>query len=68
VAKKLGIEQALGTDFLGKLALWQIIARVIEQGSRLSAIWLAQTHAAADVLNLTRGFDEDDWYAKTFTY
>ena len=36
--------------FRGKLALWQIIARVIDQGSRLSAVRLAQTHAACEVL------------------
>ncbi|MBE7548116.1 MAG: hypothetical protein HS127_13605 [Planctomycetia bacterium] len=31
VAKELGIE-ALGKDFEGKLALWQVMARVIGQG------------------------------------
>jgi len=62
VAKGLGIETVLGTDFAGKLALWQVIARVIDQGSRLSAVRLAKTHAIADVLNLTRGFDENDLY------
>ncbi len=34
VAKELGIEEALGRDFQGKLALWQVMARVIDQGSR----------------------------------
>ena len=61
-ARRLGIETALGTDFAGKLALWQVIARVIDQGSRLSAVRLAQTHAACEVLQLSRGFDEDDLY------
>ena len=61
-ARRLGIETALGTDFAGKLALWQIIARVIDQGSRLSAVRLAQTHAACEVLQLSRGFDENDLY------
>ena len=32
----------------GKLALWQVIARVIDQGSRLSAVRLAGTHAACE--------------------
>src|SRR5215475_10423604 len=36
VARRLGIEKALGTTRDGKLALWQVIARVIDQGSRLS--------------------------------
>src|SRR5574337_447271 len=45
VAKSLGIEKALGTSTEGKLAFWQVIARVIGQGSRLSAVRLAQTRS-----------------------
>ena len=63
VARRLGIAQALGNSFSGKLALWQVIARVIEQGSRLSAVRLAQTHAAGEVLGIPRGFDEAALYA-----
>ena len=37
-AERLGIHKALGADFSGKLAFWQVIARVIDQGSRLSAV------------------------------
>lgn len=62
IAKRNGIERALGKGFAGKLAMWQVIARVIEQGSRLSAVRLAQTHAACDVLDISRGFDENDLY------
>ena len=62
VAKRLGIQKALGTGCAGKLAMWQLIARGMEQGSRLSAVRLAQTHAACDVLDLGRGFDENDLY------
>lgn len=62
VARRLGIEKALGSNFAGKLALWQVIARVIDQGSRLSAVRLAQTHAMGDVLNIKRGFDENNLY------
>ena len=61
VARRLGIEQALGTTRDGKLALWQVIARVIDQGSRLSAVRLAMSHAACDVLGLGP-FDEDALY------
>jgi transposase len=61
VARQLGIEQALGPSRQGRLALWQVIARVIDQGSRLSAVRLATTHAACDVLGLGR-FDEEDLY------
>ncbi len=61
VARRLGIAQALGTTREGKLALWQVIARVIDQGSRLSAVRLAMSHAACDVLGLGT-FDEDALY------
>src|SRR5499427_5732509 len=61
VARRLGIEQALGTTREGKLALWQVVARVIDQGSRLSAVRLAMAHAACDVLGLGT-FDEDALY------
>jgi len=69
VARRLGIEKALGTTRAGKLALWQVVARVIDQGSRLSAVRLAMSHAACDVLGLDT-FDEDtlyenlDWLAR----
>src|SRR5262249_41297534 len=45
----------------GKLALWQVIARVIDPGSRLSAVRLAMPHAACDVLGVGP-FDEDALY------
>jgi len=61
VARRLGIEQALGPTREGKLALWQVIARVIDQGSRLSAVRLAMAHAACDVLGVGP-FDEDALY------
>src|SRR5262249_47826592 len=68
VARRLGIEQALGTTRDGKLALWQVIARVLDQGSRLSAVRLAMAHAACDILGVGT-FDEEalsenlDWLA-----
>ena len=61
IARRLGIEKALGTTREGKLALWQVIARVIDQGSRLSAVRLAMSHAACDVLGLD-AFDEEALY------
>ena len=54
--------KVLGNDFNGQLALWQVLARVLEQGSRLSAVRLAQVHAACDVIGIRRGFDENDLY------
>ena len=61
IAQRLGIAQVLGATREGKLALWQVIARVIDQGSRLSAVRLAMSHAACDVLGLDT-FDEDALY------
>jgi len=61
VARRLGIDKALGTTCEGKLALWQVMARVIAQGSRLSAVRLAMAHAACDVLGLD-AFDEEALY------
>jgi len=62
IARELGIADALGHTRDGKLALWQVIARVIDQGSRLSAVRLATTHAACEILGLG-AFNEDDLYA-----
>lgn len=62
IARRLGIEKALGTKRAGKLALWQVAARVMEQGSRLSAVRLAQTHAVCDILAIRQKFNEDHLY------
>ena len=62
LAVELGLVAALGPSRQGKLALWQVIARVIDQGSRLSAVRLAGSHAACDVLGLGN-FNEEDLYA-----
>ena len=56
IAERLGIVNALGDDFQGKLALWQVCARVIEQGSRLSAVRMANLHAAVSILQFNKGF------------
>ena len=62
MARRLGIIRALSTTREGKLALWQIMARVIDQGSRLSAVRLAGSHAACDLLDLG-SFHEEDLYS-----
>ena len=61
VAQRIGLVEALGSTQDGKRALWQVFARVLEQGSRLSAVRLANAHAACDILEL-EDFDEDDLY------
>jgi len=62
LARELGVVAALGSDRHGKLALWQVIARVLDQGSRLSAVRLAGGRAVGAALGMI-GFDEDDLYA-----
>jgi transposase len=62
LAGRLGIVDGLGRSREGKLALWQIMARVIDQGSRLSAVRLASRHTCCDVLNLD-SFNEEDLYS-----
>ena len=61
LAKRLGIVSALGNSREAKLVLWLVCAAVMEQGSRLSATRLAQSHAVCDLLNLD-SFNEDHLY------
>ena len=62
LARKLGIKKALGPGHMGKLALWQVIARVLDQGSRLSSVRLAKRSSAAGLLGFETGFCEHDLY------
>jgi len=62
IASRLGVTAALGNSRQGKLALWQVIARVIDQGSRLSAVRFGTNHGACDVLDL-EAFHEEHLYA-----
>jgi transposase len=62
IASRLGIPAAIGNDVHGKLALWQIYARVLEQGSRLSAVRMANLHAATSILQIEQSFTENDLY------
>ena len=61
IAGRLGIAKALGFDRDGKLALIQVIARIVDQGSRLSAVRFAQSHAVCEVVGIDK-LDEDDLY------
>jgi transposase len=62
LAERIGLARALGYHRQGRLALWQIMARLIGQGSRLSAVRLAESHAACDLLGLDV-FNEDHLYS-----
>ena len=59
VAKSMGLVRALGNSREGKLALFQIFARVIDQGSRLSAVRLCTSHDIEGVLSLSSVSEED---------
>lgn len=62
LSKKIGVVEALGEDFNGQLAIWQVLARVLEQGSRLSATRISNIYDFASIIDLKRGFDENDLY------
>lgn len=62
IARRCGITQSLGSGREANLALWQIVARLIDQGSRLSAVRLHQTHALAEAIGLKKGFSEEALY------
>jgi hypothetical protein len=49
----------LGSTRQGKLALWRMIARVVDPGSRFSAVRLAARRSRCGILGLER-FNEDD--------
>lgn len=61
LAKRLGIAAVLGTSRTALLVLWLICARIIDQGSRLSAVRLANKHAITELMGLSP-FDEDNLY------
>jgi len=61
IADRVGLRKTLGNSQQGRRVLWQIMARLIAQGSRLSAVRLAQEHAACEILGLA-DFDENDLY------
>ena len=61
LSERIGLVKALGHHREGRLALWQVIARLINQGSRLSAVRLAESHGACDILGLD-SFNEDNLY------
>ena len=61
LAERLGIADVLGRDSQGKLALWQVLARLIGQGSRLKAVRLACSHAGCEIIGL-KSLNEDDLY------
>jgi len=63
IADRIGITAVLGKCQMALLVLWMVFARIINQGSRLSAVRLAQTHAACDILNIQQEFNEDHLYS-----
>jgi transposase len=61
IAQRLGITKALGSDTQAKLALLQVFARIIDQGSRLSAVRFAKRHAVCELIGINK-LNEDDLY------
>ena len=62
IAQRIGLVKALGNQRNGKLALLQILVRVIDQGSRLSAVRFATKHAICEIIGIDK-LDEDDLYS-----
>jgi transposase len=62
LAERIGISKALGSDLDAKKALLQVIARVVDQGSRLSAVRFAKRHAVCEILGIEK-LDEGDLYS-----
>ena len=61
IAERTGAASALGSGVEAKQAMLQVIARVIDRGSRLSAVRFAMRHAVCEVLGIKK-LDEDDLY------
>lgn len=62
ILKKIGVSKALGKSPDAKLALLQIISRVINQGSRLSTVRIAGHQALCEVLQIEDKTTEDNLY------
>ncbi len=61
VCRDLGLDKIIGSSRHGLLCLWMVMARLIEQGSRLSAVRLADEHAVCELLGVDP-FTEDELY------
>ena len=61
LCRKIGLDKVLGASKNASLCLWMIMARLIDQGSRLSAVRLAREHAGPELLGIS-DFYEDDLY------
>jgi transposase len=72
LAGELNLPAALGDDREGRLALWQVLARAQDQGSRLSAVRLARNQTVSELIGLQKFTEEDlytnlDWLAEQQT-
>ena len=61
IAQRLSIASVLGKTKEGLLILWLVIARIIDQGSRLSAVRLARIHAGGEIIGI-ESINEDKLY------
>ncbi len=61
LARDIGLTKVMGKSKNALLCLWMILARLLDQGSRLSAVRLAKDHAACELMGLD-DFNENDLY------
>ncbi len=52
ISQDLGIKKMLGNSNKSLLILWLVLCRLIDQGSRLSAVRLANIHAGCEILGI----------------
>lgn len=62
IAKLLSIDLSLGDSNDGKIALLQVLARTIAQGSKLKAVRMQDTHALCEVIGIEPRINDDKIY------
>lgn len=68
IAQIFGLLKIFGNSKNALLTLWLIFARIIDQGSRLSAVRLAKIHAGCELLEINKlnediAYESMDWLA-----
>ena len=68
VSGHLGFNKILGTSKQGNLNLWLVLARLIDQGSRLSAVRLARLQYGCEILGIDSLNEDSLYYAMDWIY
>ena len=68
IAQYLNFQKILGTSKQRQLSLWLVMARLIDQGSRLSAVRLATLHYGCEILGINSLNEDNLYYALDWLY